>query len=91
MPRVLHFVLELVNIATSARALLWRHKKLHTKDAIHVATALRMGADELHTYDAEDLLPLDGEISGLKICVPGLLQTVMTSVEKPSAIKKHSS
>jgi predicted nucleic acid-binding protein len=76
------------NIATSARGLLWKHRKLHTKDAIHVATAIRMKADELHSYDEEHLIPLDGEIGGLKICAPNLLQTEISGATKDELTHK---
>lgn len=48
-------------------------KKLKTPDAIHVATAILYGADELQTFDHSDLLRLDGNVAGeypLKIVVP---------------------
>jgi predicted nucleic acid-binding protein len=46
-------------------------KKLHTPDAIHVATAVIYGVDELHTFD-EGLLKLSGNelIDKLIICKP---------------------
>lgn len=58
-------------------------KTLSVPDSIHLATAIIWGADELHTFDAEDrrinytktigLLPLDTELprkTKLKICKP---------------------
>lgn len=62
-------------IGTSARRLMRRHPECKKPtDAVHLATALRLGVDEMHTYDGSDLLSLDGKIMGsdgryLTICV----------------------
>jgi predicted nucleic acid-binding protein len=44
-------------------------------DAIHLATALRLNVDEMHTYDGSDLLGLNGKVRRqdgvfLEICIP---------------------
>ena len=60
-------------IAESARSLAWKYPHLHPKDAIHVASAISQQVDVLHSYDADDLIKLDGKIGAppLKICKPG--------------------
>ncbi len=47
-------------------------KKLKTPDALHLATAILHRADEFHTFDADDLIPLSGNVAGhkLTICKP---------------------
>jgi len=45
-------------IAKEARRL-QRLTRLKGRDAVHLATALRVGAEVLHTYDKDDLLKLD--------------------------------
>jgi predicted nucleic acid-binding protein len=64
------------SIGEEARALVWRYfdtLKLQPKDAIHVASALYAKCDVLHTYDDDDLLPLNGKLGDppLRICHPG--------------------
>ncbi len=62
--------------AELARRLMRRHPECSKPtDAIHLATAILLNVDELHTYDGSDLLGLnekvarqDGEM--LKICPP---------------------
>lgn len=51
-------------------------KKIHTPDAIHLATAILTEVDCMHAFDGDDLLKLDGNVMGhdLKICKPQLLQ-----------------
>lgn len=44
-------------------------------DAVHLATAILVNADEMHTYDASDLLGLSGKVARqdgemLTICIP---------------------
>jgi hypothetical protein len=56
------------NIAESARKLLWQFP-LKPKDAIHVASAIAQQVDVLHSFD-NDLVRLDGKVSGLKILRP---------------------
>jgi len=50
-----------VEIATFARALLRQYLN-KPNDAIHLATAALNNLDEFHTYDKNDILPLDGKI-----------------------------
>jgi predicted nucleic acid-binding protein len=63
-------------IATAARRLLRRHPECKKPtDAIHLASALQMNVDEMHTFDEVDLLRLDGKVNRqdrqpLKICKP---------------------
>lgn len=39
-------------------------RKLPVRDSIHLATALRVNAEVLLTYDNDDLLPLSGNFAG---------------------------
>lgn len=61
-------------IGINARRLMRRHEQCSKPtDGIHLATALRLNVDEMHTYDGSDLLPLDGQLMCadgryLKIC-----------------------
>lgn len=50
--------------------------KLRTSDAIHLASAMRIRADALHTFD-DGLLKLDGKaaVNNLRICKPRAVQT----------------
>ncbi len=59
-------------IAELARELMWKQAALKPKDAIHVASALFMQVDMMHSYD-DDLVRLNGKIGTppLKICNPG--------------------
>lgn len=68
------------DIAKRARGLL-RYYSIHglkkPMDAIHLATALKFNASEMHTFDGSDLLDLDGKLQNdagfiLKICKPAL-------------------
>jgi predicted nucleic acid-binding protein len=64
------------DIGTAARRLLRKFPSIHKpQDAIHAATAALNNVDELHTFDGNDLMPLDGQIpmangQKLKICRP---------------------
>lgn len=66
-------------IAIAARTLLRTHPECKKpSDGIHLATALSMNLDEMHTYDGSDLLKLDGKVFRAdgalqKICVPKTL------------------
>lgn len=63
-------------VATYARRLLRRFKEIkQPQDAVHLATAALNDVDELHTYDGNNLLPLDGKVmradnQPLRICTP---------------------
>jgi predicted nucleic acid-binding protein len=65
-----------VDVGTAARRLLRRYPQIRKpQDAIHAATAALNNIDELHTFDGDDLLPMDGLIpmqngDRLKICRP---------------------
>lgn len=59
-----------------ARRLMRRHPECKKPtDAVHLATAILVNVDEMHTYDASDLLGLSGKIARqdgvmLTICTP---------------------
>jgi predicted nucleic acid-binding protein len=63
-------------IGIAARRLMRRYPECKKpSDGIHLASALRLSVDELHTYDGSDLLNLSGKIACadgryLIICVP---------------------
>jgi predicted nucleic acid-binding protein len=46
-----------------------RRYDLNVRDAIHLATAIKLKVDTLHTYDAEHLIPLNGKISEVKVVI----------------------
>lgn len=75
-----------IDVGTLARRLLRRYNIRKPQDAIHLATALFYNIDELHTFDGEDLLKLDGKIRRrdkmqLRICPP----TIPPSTPAPMA------
>lgn len=47
--------------ATIARQLIWDHD-LSTRDAMHLATAIRWRIPLLETLDTDDLIPLSGKV-----------------------------
>ena len=50
-------------IGKLARSLIRKYDKLKKpNDGIHLATAVHYDVDELHTYDWDDLIPLDGSV-----------------------------
>jgi predicted nucleic acid-binding protein len=63
-------------IGTASRRLMRRHPECKKpSDAVHLATALALNVDEMHTYDKSDLIPLSGKVMRadgvpLKICAP---------------------
>ena len=63
-------------IGTAARRLMRQHPECKKpSDAIHLATALALNVDEMHTYDRSDLLRLSEKLNRadglpLKICTP---------------------
>lgn len=65
-----------VDVGKVARRLLRRYPKIgKPQDGIHVASCLLENVDELHTFDREDLLALDGVLDRidhkkLLICAP---------------------
>lgn len=55
-------------IGLSARRLMRAHEACKKPtDAVHLASALRLSVDELHTYDGSDLLSLNGKV----LCADG--------------------
>ena len=68
------------------RDLVRRHK-LDVRDAVHLATAIKLKVDALHTYD-DDLLALNGKIPdiNLVICEPAFnfQSTMDTKPPQPS-------
>jgi len=54
-------------------------KNLGTPDSQHLATAIVYKCDELHTFDEDDMTPLNGNVAGhnLVICMPKGKQMVM--------------
>ena len=67
-------------IALAARRLLRLHPECKKpSDGIHLASALSMNLDEMHTFDGSDLLKLNGKVQRADgkpqiICVPKILQ-----------------
>lgn len=67
-----HQVLDTVNLADCTRGDLiaaGTHAPLRSNDAIHLAVAIRLGVDELVTYDDE--LAMAGRAAGLTVYAPG--------------------
>lgn len=65
------FVLDAVNLIDIARGDLLTagtHSPLRSNDAIHLATALRLGADEIVTYDVE--LATAARKAGIRVIAP---------------------
>lgn len=77
------------DVGTAARRLLRKFPTLRKpQDAIHAATAALNDVDELHTFDGNDLLALDGQIpmangQRLKICKPPSPPPPVKVVEPP--------
>jgi len=46
-----------------------RDYKLGVRDAIHLATAIKLKVDVFHTYDNNDLLKLNGKIPEVKVVI----------------------
>lgn len=74
--------------AELARRLMRRHDECRKPaDAVHLATAILLNVDEMHTYDGSDLLRLnekvarqDGEM--LKICTPYVSEPLITGLSE---------
>lgn len=65
-------VLDTVNLIDLTRGDLLAggtHAPLRSNDAVHLAVALRLGADEIITYDAE--LAQEARSAGLSVLAPG--------------------
>lgn len=79
--------------AELARRLMRRHPECKKpSDAVHLATAILLNVDEMHTYDGSDLLGLnekvargDGEM--LKICSPYVKEPELTLAGKAEGSK----
>jgi predicted nucleic acid-binding protein len=74
------------SISRITRDLVRRHN-LDVRDAIHLATAIRLKVDVLHTYDKDHLIPLNGKIPEVNvvICEPVFIyQTSMRQIPQPS-------
>jgi predicted nucleic acid-binding protein len=46
-----------------------RDYRLSVRDAIHLATAIKLKVDAFHTYDNDDLLKLNGKIPEVKVVI----------------------
>lgn len=57
-------------VAIEARRLQRQFPHLDGRDATHLATAVYVGADYLHTYDEDDLIHCNGQVPGLVIGNP---------------------
>lgn len=63
-------------IGIASRRLMRHHPQCKKpSDGVHLATALALNVDEMHTFDGSDLLGLDGKVNRadgklLKICPP---------------------
>jgi predicted nucleic acid-binding protein len=57
------------SVTRIARDLRRRFEGLDGRDAVHLATAIRVKADVLHTYDKNDLLKLNGKIPGYSLSI----------------------
>jgi len=67
-----------------------RRYKLNVRDAIHLATAIKLKVDVLHTYDEDHLISLNGKIPEVNvvICKPVFnMQTTM--FETPNQVKQE--
>ena len=62
-------VVDLVDVTRGDLLAAGTHAPLRSHDAIHLATALRIGADEVVTYDAE--LAHAAVAAGLRVVAPG--------------------
>jgi predicted nucleic acid-binding protein len=57
-------------VAQEARRLQRQFSHLDGRDAIHLATAVYLQVEYLHTYDSDDLIRCNGLIPNLVICEP---------------------
>ena len=67
-----------------------RRFRLNVRDAIHLATAIKLKVDVLHTYDKDHLISLNGKIPEVNvvICEPVFIyQTSMGQNRQPSESK----
>jgi predicted nucleic acid-binding protein len=67
-------------IGINARRMMRRHEVCKKpSDAIHLASAIRLSVDEMHTYDGSDLLSLDGK----ELCSDGRYLTICKTRPTP--------
>ena len=57
-------------VAIEARRLQRQFPHLDGRDATHLATAVYLGCEYLHTYDQDDLIRCNGQVPNLLISVP---------------------
>lgn len=75
-------------IGVTARRLMRHHPECKKpSDGVHLATALVLNVDEMHTYDGSDLLRLSGLVhkangQALRICPPSPSQAPLPSPPK---------
>jgi predicted nucleic acid-binding protein len=81
-------------IGTAARRLM-RHFPQCKKpsDAVHLATALALNVDEMHTFDKSDLISLSGKVnradgSPLTICTPYVKEPALPLPIPPAALPR---
>jgi predicted nucleic acid-binding protein len=81
-------------IGIAARRLLRHYPECKKPtDGIHLASALSLNVDEMHTYDGSDLLMLDGRIQRedgkmLTICIPRTIPLPPAPDEPPSLFEE---
>lgn len=63
-------------VAIEARRLQRQFPHLDGRDATHLATAVYVGADYLHTYDQDDLIRCNGQVPNLVISKPQVFGTL---------------
>lgn len=68
-------------VAIEARRLQRQFPHLDGRDATHLATAIYVGAEYLHTYDHDDLIKCNGQIPNLLICEPQTFGTIPMDLE----------
>lgn len=70
-------------IGINARRMMRRYEECKKPtDAIHLASALRLSVDEMHTYDGSDLLGLDGKI----LCANGRYLSICRTRPIPAPV-----
>jgi len=74
-------------IARIARDLRRRFTRLDGRDAIHLATAIRIKAEVLHTYDHDDLLKLNNQIPGYQLSITEPIFTYQVKLQEPAKEK----
>lgn len=59
-----------------------RRFKINVRDAVHLATAIKIKADVLHTYDSDDLIKLNGKIPEVKLTICNPVYNFQTSMDE---------